>query len=115
MHNCQSDHIVSFYGAFVADPNICICMEFMDKGSLDGIYKKSGPIPIEIVGKIAMAVLEGLTYLYEVHHIIHRGTTFLAPDLPSCAYPLNKTLNRPISFSTRKDKLRSVTLVFLES
>jgi mitogen-activated protein kinase kinase len=47
-------------------------MEFMDKGSLDGIYKKSGPIPIEIVGKIAMAVLEGLTYLYEVHHIIHR-------------------------------------------
>ena len=24
-------------------------------------------------GKIALAVLEGLTYLYEVHHIIHRG------------------------------------------
>ncbi|KZS92279.1 Pkinase-domain-containing protein [Sistotremastrum niveocremeum HHB9708] len=72
MHNCHSEHIVSFYGAFVSDPNICICMECMDKGSLDGIYKRVGPIPIDIVGKIATAVLEGLTYLYDVHRIIHR-------------------------------------------
>jgi len=72
MHDCHSDHIISFYGAFVSDPNICICMECMDKGSLDGIYKKHGPIDIDIVGKIALAVLEGLTYLYDVHRIIHR-------------------------------------------
>ncbi|KAF8907407.1 kinase [Mucidula mucida] len=72
MHNCHSKYIISFYGAFLADPNICICMEFMDKGSLDGIYKKIGPIDIDIVGKVALAVLEGLTYLYDVHRIIHR-------------------------------------------
>jgi len=48
-------------------------MEAMDKGSLDGIYKRNGPIPIEVVGKIAWAVLKGLTYLYDVHRIIHRG------------------------------------------
>jgi len=72
LHNCHSGYIVSFHGAFVSDPNICICMEFMDKGSLDGIYKKHGPIDIGIVGKIALAVLEGLTYLYDVHRIIHR-------------------------------------------
>ncbi|KAG8924813.1 MAP kinase kinase (MEK) [Tulasnella sp. 418] len=72
MHHCHSKYIVSFYGAFVADPHICICMEYMDKGSLDGIYKKSGPIDIQIVGKIALAVLEGLTYLYDAHRIIHR-------------------------------------------
>jgi len=47
-------------------------MEFMDKGSLDGIYKKIGPIDIDVVGKVALAVLEGLTYLYDVHRIIHR-------------------------------------------
>jgi mitogen-activated protein kinase kinase len=47
-------------------------MEFADKGSLDGIYKKIGPIDIEVVGKVALAVLEGLTYLYDVHRIIHR-------------------------------------------
>ncbi|KAI0712142.1 kinase [Earliella scabrosa] len=72
MHDCHSDYIISFYGAFIADPNICICMEFMDKGSLDGIYKKIGPIDIDVVGKVALAVLEGLTYLYDVHRIIHR-------------------------------------------
>ena len=49
-------------------------MEAMDKGSLDGIYKRNGPIAIEVVGKIAWAVLKGLTYLYDVHRIIHRGT-----------------------------------------
>jgi len=48
-------------------------MEFMDKGSLDGIYKKIGAIDIDIVGHVALAVLEGLTYLYDVHRIIHRG------------------------------------------
>ncbi|KAG8897753.1 MAP kinase kinase (MEK) [Tulasnella sp. 403] len=72
MHDCQSKYIVSFHGAFVADPHICICMEYMDKGSLDGIYKRSGPIDIRVVGMIALAVLEGLTYLYDVHRIIHR-------------------------------------------
>ncbi len=58
-------------------------MEFMDKGSLDGIYKKIGPIDIDVVGKVALAVLEGLTYLYDVHRIIHRGTyaIFLPNDL----------------------------------
>jgi len=75
MYNCHSKYIISFHGAFLADPNICICMEFMDKGSLDGIYKKIGAIDIEVVGMVALAVLEGLTYLYDVHRIIHRGKT----------------------------------------
>ena len=60
MHDCHSGYI-SFYGAFLSDPNICICMEFMDKGSLDGIYKQ-GPIDIKVVTKVAYAMLEGLTY-----------------------------------------------------
>ena len=77
MHDCHSKYIISFWGAFLADPNICICMEFMDKGSLDGIYKKIGPIDIDIVSKVALAVLEGLTYLYDVHRIIHRGKSGL--------------------------------------
>ena len=79
MHDCNSPYIISFYGAFISDPNICICMEYMDKGSLDGIYKKIGPIDIDVVGKVALAVLEGLTYLYDVHRIIHRGELFRTP------------------------------------
>ncbi|KAK4046572.1 MAP kinase kinase (MEK) [Microbotryomycetes sp. JL221] len=72
MHDCSSPYIVSFYGAYLQDPHICMCMEFMDKGSLDNIYKKVGPIPEPILAKIAFAVVSGLTYLYEEHKIMHR-------------------------------------------
>jgi len=47
-------------------------MEFMDKGSLDGVYKQHGPIPIEVVSEVCLSVLEGLVYLYDAHRIIHR-------------------------------------------
>ncbi|KZP33355.1 kinase-like protein [Athelia psychrophila] len=72
MYDCHSMHIVSFYGAFLSDPNICICMGFIDKGSLDGICKKIGAIDIDVVAHMAIAVLEGLTYPYDVRRIIHR-------------------------------------------
>lgn len=72
MHECNSEYIISCYGSFLADPNICMCIEFMDKGSFDGIYKNVGPLPAEVVGTVALSVLEGLTYLYDVHRIIHR-------------------------------------------
>ena len=73
IHDCNSPYIVSFYGAFLAEPNICICMEYMDRGSFDGIYKKMGAIDIAVVAKVALSVVEGLMYLYDVHRIIHRG------------------------------------------
>lgn len=41
--------------------------------SLDYIYRKKGAVPIEVVGKVAEAVLRGLLYLYDTHRIIHRG------------------------------------------
>lgn len=43
------------------------------RSSLDHIYRRTGAIPIDIVGKVAEAVLRGLVYLYDVHRIIHRG------------------------------------------
>ncbi|KAJ6522587.1 Pkinase-domain-containing protein [Mycena capillaripes] len=72
MNDCDSPYIISSYGAYLAEPNICICMEVMDKGSFDGIYKRIGAIDIKVVGKVAVAVLEGLRYLYDAHRIIHR-------------------------------------------
>ncbi|KZT51021.1 kinase-like protein [Calocera cornea HHB12733] len=72
MHDCRSEYIISFFGAFVADPHICICMECADKGSFDQIYKRIGAIDVDVVAQVALAVLEGLTYLYDAHRIIHR-------------------------------------------
>lgn len=33
MHNCHSEHIVTFYGAFLNDNNdVIMCMEYADVG-----------------------------------------------------------------------------------
>ncbi|KAI9298333.1 Pkinase-domain-containing protein [Neoconidiobolus thromboides FSU 785] len=72
LHDCNHDNIISFYGAFNQKGNIALCLEFMDLGSFDNIYKKFGPIPTDVVGKVAIAVLNGLIYLYDSHRIIHR-------------------------------------------
>jgi mitogen-activated protein kinase kinase len=72
LHDCNSRHIVSFYGSFISGADISICMEYMDAGSLDRVYKTCGRIPEVILGQITIAVLGGLTYLYEKHRIVHR-------------------------------------------
>ncbi|KAE8539828.1 hypothetical protein D1P53_003765 [Cryptococcus gattii VGV] len=72
MNDCDSPYIVGYYGCFPVDVHVGIVMEFMDAGSLDYIYRHHGAIDIDIVGKVAEAVLEGLIYLYDKHRIIHR-------------------------------------------
>ncbi|KAK4991793.1 MAP kinase kinase (MEK) [Elasticomyces elasticus] len=73
MGECNSPYIVSFYGAFLNDGgDVVMCMEYMDCGSLDSISKNFGPVRVDVLGKIAEAVLGGLTYLYRAHRIMHR-------------------------------------------
>ena len=72
LHECQSQYIVGFYGACLSDIHIYMCMEYMDAGSLDSIYSKHGAIDVDVCGKIVVTVVQGLSYLYEVHRIIHR-------------------------------------------
>jgi len=117
MHDCHSEYIISFFGAFLSDPNICICMEFMDKGSLDGIYKRIGPIDIEVVAKVAHAVLEGLTYLYDAHRIIHRGTStrFLETTQLTSYLTYHQISSHPTSYVTPKARSKYAILVSQES
>ncbi|TKA49752.1 hypothetical protein B0A54_00421 [Friedmanniomyces endolithicus] len=49
------------------DGDVTMCME-----SLDSISKNFGPVRVDVLGKIAEAVLGGLKYLYLVHKIMHR-------------------------------------------
>ncbi|XP_053211827.1 dual specificity mitogen-activated protein kinase kinase 1-like isoform X2 [Panonychus citri] len=72
LHECNSPHIVGFYGAFYSDGEINICMEYMDGASLDLVLKKAGRIPEQVLGKVTIAVLKGLNYLREKHQIMHR-------------------------------------------
>ena len=56
LHDCNLMHIVGFYGEFISDGEISICMEYLDGGSLDLILKKAGRIPEPILGTITSAV-----------------------------------------------------------
>ncbi|KAJ5162400.1 Dual specificity protein kinase FUZ7 [Penicillium capsulatum] len=72
-HDCNSNNIVTFYGAFQNEArDIVLCMEYMDCGSLDRISKDFGPVRVDVLGKITESVLAGLVYLYEAHRIMHR-------------------------------------------
>lgn len=113
-HECNSEYIISCYGSFIEDPNICTCIEFMDKGSFDGIYKNIGALPVEVVGRVAMSVLEGLTYLYDVHRIIHRGTWLASTTRRSITHCF-KISNLPTFCSTRKDRSSCATSVSPEN
>lgn len=52
-------------------------MEYMDGLSLDIVLKKSGRISEKRIGRIAVSVIKGLTYLKEEFRILHRGKSFL--------------------------------------
>ena len=40
--------------------------------SLDRISKDFGPVRVDVLGKITVAILSGLNYLYDNHRIMHR-------------------------------------------
>ncbi|XP_056600764.1 dual specificity mitogen-activated protein kinase kinase 5 isoform X3 [Triplophysa dalaica] len=67
LYKCDSPYIIKFYSAFFVENRISICTEFMDGGSLDVYWK----IPEHVLGRIAVAVVNGLTYLWSLK-ILHR-------------------------------------------
>ena len=48
-------------------------MKFTDKGWLDVICKGIGAIDTVVVGGVALAMLEWLECLYNVHWVVHQG------------------------------------------
>ena len=77
LHECNSPYIVGFYGAFYAEGEINICMEYMDGGSLDLVLMKKNRISEKIIGKVTIAVLKGLIYLREKLKILHRDVKYV--------------------------------------
>ncbi|KAG8770351.1 MAP kinase kinase (MEK) [Ceratobasidium sp. 428] len=73
LQDCHSNHTTLCYGVFASGSQVQICTEYMDKGSFAAISKKHGPLDLGVVGKVALAVLHGLAYLYDEHRIIHRN------------------------------------------
>ncbi|KAH6662760.1 hypothetical protein B0J14DRAFT_610135 [Halenospora varia] len=109
MHDCQSENILDFYAVFEDDKqNIVMCMEHMDVGSLDEIIKL-GPIRVDVVGKIAVAILTGLNYLYTSHRIMHRDIQ------PSNVIVNSKGLIKLFNFGVSSELLNSIAETFVGS
>ncbi|VUG17318.1 PBS2 [Brettanomyces bruxellensis] len=70
LHNCDSNCIVEFYGAFFVEGAVYMCMEYMQGGSLDRIY--DGGVPELQLRYITRQVVHGLKQLKDDHNIIHR-------------------------------------------
>ncbi|KAI9281165.1 kinase-like domain-containing protein [Sporodiniella umbellata] len=75
LKTCESPYIVAFYGAFLEETMVSICMEYCEGGSLEDIYKKAnqlqGVIGETILANVAEAVCRGLIYLHS-KNVIHR-------------------------------------------
>lgn len=70
LHKCRSPYIIEFYGAFFQEGAVYICMEYMDGGSIDKLYKDG--VPEGVLRKITYATVQGLKTLKDKHNIIHR-------------------------------------------
>ena len=74
LHKSDSPYIVKFYGSYLKETFVHYCMEYMDYGSLDKVYKFAVPEPI--LAKIAIAMVQGLLYMKDSLKVIHRGEIF---------------------------------------
>lgn len=75
MRSSDCPFTVHFYGALFREGDVWICMEVMEC-SLDKFYpivfNNSKTMPEDILGKIAVAVVNALHYLHSKLHVIHR-------------------------------------------
>ena len=70
LNQAKSPFIVEFYGAFFHEACVYYCMEYMDMGSIDKIYK-SGLSEL-VLAYVASSLIRGLKYLKDDLNIIHR-------------------------------------------
>lgn len=90
LHECNSKYIVSFYGAYLREPHICMCMEFMDKRYVHSSAVTSWPSHLLITAiifiycrfQLSRYDLEGVGPHSSRHLRTGRSHRRARPDLP---------------------------------
>lgn len=67
----EHPNVVSIYSLRIEEKRFYMIMEFLSEGSLHGLMKKEGKLPVEQAVRLATGICEGLAKLHE-KGIIHR-------------------------------------------
>ncbi|XP_040033590.2 mitogen-activated protein kinase kinase kinase kinase 5 isoform X1 [Gasterosteus aculeatus] len=79
---CKHSNIVAYYGSYIRDNKLWICMEFCGGGSLQDIYHVTGTLAEPQIAYICREILQGLDYLHgqkKIHRDI-KGANILLND-----------------------------------
>lgn len=68
-----SPHIIEFFGACHNEASVYLCLEHMDAGSLERLYRMHGPIPEPVLAAVAYCVVMGMKFLHTELRMMHRG------------------------------------------
>ncbi|XP_055082211.1 mitogen-activated protein kinase kinase kinase kinase 5-like isoform X2 [Periophthalmus magnuspinnatus] len=81
--SCKHANIVAYYGSYIQDNELWICMEFCGGGSLQDIYHVTGALLEPQIAFICREMLQGLDYLHaqkKMHRDI-KGANVLLNDM----------------------------------
>ena len=83
LFRCDCDALVKFHGAFYREGKISVALEFMDRGSLDVVMKKTktGKLPEKVLAAIAFQCLWGLSYLRHVSTEYNTSSPLSRPNV----------------------------------
>ncbi|KAF4077604.1 hypothetical protein AMELA_G00209960 [Ameiurus melas] len=64
MKDCMHKNIVAYFGGYLRNNKLWICMEFCGGGSLQDIYHVTGPLKERQIAYVCRETLQGLHYLH---------------------------------------------------
>ncbi|KAF7696912.1 mitogen-activated protein kinase kinase kinase kinase 6 [Silurus meridionalis] len=64
MKDCMHKNIVAYFGSYLRNNKLWICMEFCGGGSLQDIYHVTGPLKERQIAYVCRETLQGLHYLH---------------------------------------------------
>ncbi|XP_076835810.1 mitogen-activated protein kinase kinase kinase kinase 6 [Brachyhypopomus gauderio] len=65
MRECTHKNIVAYFGSYLKNNKLWICMEFCGGGSLQDIYHVTGPLKERQIAYVCRETLQGLHHLHE--------------------------------------------------
>ncbi|XP_043931390.1 mitogen-activated protein kinase kinase kinase kinase 2-like isoform X1 [Protopterus annectens] len=82
MKDCHHSNIVSYFGSYLRNNKLWICMEYCGGGSLQDIYHVTGPLSEKQIAYVCRETLKGLHHLHargKMHRDI-KGANILITD-----------------------------------